>query len=233
MPAEAVTDARIIPLRRPPVLNVVPGAFVPTTPSLEEVDRAWASLRRGNARYFDGRMLHVLGVSRNGHGGVVVHAMECAYRFYAVIGMGLDTGVRPLGVKGLAERDGRWLMGRRSGEVAYYPDQWEFVPGGCLEPGVEPETMLLRELGEESGFDPAGAPVPLALLYDPGAFTWEIVHRLAIRERPGIDPPGWEYRELRWIEPGAEPRPLSPVAEVMRRLRDRLVESRGGGHDRP
>lgn len=220
-------QSRVIPLRRPPVLNVVPGTFVPTTPSLEEVDRAWDGLQRANRRYFDGRMLHVLGVSRNGHGGVVVHAMECAYRFYAVIGAGLETGVRPLGVKGIVEREGRWLMGLRSREVAYHAGQWEFVPGGCLEPDIAPDSMLERELGEESGFAAAGPPVPLALLYDPTACTWEIVHRLAVRERPGIDPPGWEYRELRWVEPGQEPSPLSPVAEVMRRLRDRLLQNEG------
>lgn len=226
-----MNESRVIPLRRPPVLNVVPGAFVPATPSLEEIDAAWSSLRRRNPRYFDGRMLHVLGVSRNGHGGVVLHAMECAYRFYAVIGLGLDTGVRPLGVKGIAELDGRWLMGLRSGEVAYHPDRWEFVPGGCLEPGVAPHAMLERELGEESGFAAAGPAIPLALLHDPTAFTWEIVHRLAIRPRAGIDPPGWEYRELRWVAAGEEPEPLSPVADVMRRMRDRLLAAERGGSD--
>lgn len=226
-----VSEGRIIPLRRPVTLNVVPGAFVPDETPLSEVDRAWEELRGGNARYFDGRMLHVLGVSRNGHGGVAVHAMECAYRFYAVIGAGLDTGVRPLGVKGIAEREGRWLMGLRSTEVAYHPGQWEFVPGGCLEPGVAPDAMLRRELGEESGFEAVGAPVPVALLYDPTAFTWEIVHRLTIRPRAEIDPPGWEYRELRWVAAGEEPAPLSPVAETMRRLRDRLVAMERGGDD--
>lgn len=195
---------------------------MPTDPSLEAIDASWEALRRSNPRYFDGRVLHVLGVSRNGHGGVVVHAMETAYRFYAVIREGLDTGVRPLGVKGIAagtESPRRWLMGRRSPHVAYYPDQWEFVPGGCLEPGAEPGAMLLRELGEESGFEASSPPVPVALLYDPGAHTWEIVHRLEVRPRAGIDPPGWEYRELRFVAAGEEPAPLSPIAERMLSLR--------------
>lgn len=206
------------------MVNLVPGAFVPAEPALEAIDAAWSRLREQNSRFFDGRVLHVLGVSRNGHGGVVVHVMEAAYRFYAVIACGLDTGVRPLGVKGLAEVDGddgrrRWLMGRRSDRVAYYPDRWEFVPGGCLEPGVDPAEMLLRELGEESGFEAASPPVPVALLYDPSAFSWELVHRVAIRPRAGIDPPGWEYRELRWVALGDEPQPLSPIARRMQPLR--------------
>ena len=213
----------LIPLRRPPVVNVVAGAFVPAETSLEAIDAAWASMRAANPRFFDGRVLHVLGVSRNGHGGVVVHAMESAYRFYAVIREGLDTGVRPLGVKGIAAEAGtserRWLMGRRASNVAYYPDQWEFVPGGCLEPGAAPGEMLLRELGEESGFEASSPPVPVALLYDPSAFTWEIVNRLEVRSRDGIDPPGWEYRELRFVAAGEEPAPLSPIAERMLPLR--------------
>jgi ADP-ribose pyrophosphatase YjhB (NUDIX family) len=203
------------------VLNLVPGAFVPAEPSLEEIDAAWDAMRVANPRFFDGRALHVLGVSRNGHGGVLIHLMETAYRFYAVIREGLDTGVRPLGVKGIAAdaASPRWLMGRRAANVAYYPDQWEFVPGGCLEPGVEPAAMLLRELGEESGFEAASPPVPVALLYDPSAFTWEIVHRVEVHPREGIDPPGWEYRELRFVARGEEPSPLSPIAERMLALR--------------
>lgn len=203
------------------MLNLVPGGFVPAEPPLAEIDAAWASMRAANPRFFDGRALHVFGVSRNGHGGVVIHLMETAYRFYAVIREGLDTGVRPLGVKGIAAdtSSGRWLMGRRAANVAYYPDQWEFVPGGCLEPGVEPAAMLLQELGEESGFEAASAPVPVALLYDPSAFTWEIVHRVEVQPRAGIDPPGWEYRELRLVAHGEEPSPLSPIAERMLPLR--------------
>jgi len=211
--------SRVIPLRRPPTINLVAGSFVPTEPSLEEVDRCWESMRRRNKRFFDGRVVHVLGVSRRGDGGVTIHAMESAYRFYAVIREGLDTGVRPLGVKGLSSRGGRWLMGRRAATVAYHPDAWEFVPGGSLEPGVVPAAMLERELGEESGFEVASPPIAVALLYDPSAFTWEIVHRLEVRPREGIDPPGWEYQELRFVSEGEEPRPLSPVAEVMKSLR--------------
>jgi 8-oxo-dGTP pyrophosphatase MutT (NUDIX family) len=207
------------------VVNLVPGAFVPADPPLEAIDARWDAMRAANPRFFDGRALHVLGVSRNGHGGVVVHAMETAYRFYAVIREGLDTGVRPLGVKGIAAEAAaasappRWLMGRRASNVAYYPDQWEFVPGGCLEPDVDPAAMLLRELGEESGFEAAAPPVPVALLYDPSAFTWEIVHRIEVRSRDGIDPPGWEYRELRFVARGEEPSPLSPIATRMLSLR--------------
>jgi hypothetical protein len=212
-------SARTILLRRPPVLNRVGGLFVPAALPLGEVDAAWAGLVRENPRYFDGPTLHVLGVSRNGHGGVTIHVIESAYRFYAVLRQGLDSGVRPLGVKGMAQRNGAWLMGRRSASVAFYPDAWEFVPGGSMQPGVEPAQMLAQELGEESGFRLAAPPLPVALLYDPGAYTWEIVHRIEVEPSDSIDPPGWEHRELRWVRPGEEPQPLAPVAEAMLPLR--------------
>ncbi len=210
---------RLILLRRPAVLNLQAGPFVPEGVALDEIDAAWEAMRRRNPRCFDGPILHVLGVSRNGHGGVTIHLVESSYRLHAVRLAGIETGVRPLGVKGMACRRGAWLMGRRSESVAFHPGLWEFVPGGSLRPGVEPAAMLAEELGEESGFELASTPVPAAVLYDAAACTWEIVHRLELRERESIDPPGWEYRELRWVQPGHEPRPLSPAAEAMLALR--------------
>lgn len=217
--ARGVESHRLILLRRPAVLSLQPEPFVPASVSLDEVDAAWGELQRRNPRCFDGPILHVLGVSRNGHGGVAIHLAESTYRWHAVRLAGIETGVRPLGVKGMAFRRNAWLMGRRSESVAFHPGAWEFVPGGSLQAGVEPAAMLAEELGEESGFELAAPPIPIAILYDAAACTWEIVHRLELRERDSIDPPGWEYRELRWVEPGREPRPLSPAAVAMLPLR--------------
>lgn len=210
---------RLILLRRPAALNLQPGPFVPEAASLDEIDQAWSALRRRNPRCFDGPILHVLGVSRNGHGGVAIHLVESSYRFHAVRLAGVETGARPLGVKGMAFRGGAWLMGRRSESVAFHPGAWEFVPGGSLRPGIDPSSMIAEELGEESGLELASPPVPIALFFDAAASTWEIVHRIEVRERESIDPPGWEYRELRWVRPGEEPQPLSPAAVAMLPLR--------------
>ena len=125
---------RTIQLRRPPVIVRLEGRFVPSAVALAEVDARWAALCAENPRYFDGALLQVMGVSRNGHGGVQIHVQECSYRFYAVqksgpLGPGLDCGVRPLGVKAIATDGVRVLVGRRSQKVAYYPGAWEFVPG--------------------------------------------------------------------------------------------------------
>ena len=61
---------------------------------LAEIERRWEALVAANPRYFDGSLVQVLGVRRNGHGGVTIHGMPVSYRFYAVQRTGLDTGVR-------------------------------------------------------------------------------------------------------------------------------------------
>jgi 8-oxo-dGTP pyrophosphatase MutT (NUDIX family) len=211
-------DARTIHLRRPPVLAMVPGIFVPPHAPLDEVEPRWEAFRASHPRAFDGRILAVLGTSRNGHGGVQIHVQECAYRFYAVQRDGPDLGVRSLGVKGIASDARGFLMGRRSRSVAYYPGAWEFVPGGGLEPGVEPVAQLARELREEAGLEigreAATAPVARALLFDPGARSWEIVFRVTL---DGRTPPefGWEYDEMGFFPLDRLPEPLAPVARAM------------------
>ena len=220
-------DARTIQLRRPPVLVRVEGRFVPPGVELAEVDRRWNALCAANPRYFDGSMLQVLGVSRNGHGGVQIHVQECSYRFYAVQKTGLDCGVRPIGVKAVTIAGGRVLMGRRSTTVAFYPGLWEFVPGGGLEPGVDPAQQIARELHEEAHLAPSAPAVAVALLFDPHAFTWEIVHRMELAAGAVPDAGrdgGWEYDEFRMVGlEGPVPEPLAPVAQQMLPIARRLL----------
>jgi 8-oxo-dGTP pyrophosphatase MutT (NUDIX family) len=217
-----VSGSRIIRLRRPPVVVATEGRFVPPGIDLDAVDARWSALCAANPKYFDGSMLQVLGTSRNGYGGVQIHVQECSYRFYAVqradgAWPGLDCGVRPLGVKGIARRGEEVLLGRRSQRVAFYPGLWEFAPGGGLEPGVDPAAQVVKELSEETGLSARAAPIAVALLHDPVAFTWEIVHRLDL----GLDALpelGWEYDEFRFVARDALPEPLAAVAEQMRVL---------------
>ena len=213
---------RVIALRRPPVLVQVDGRFVPTGVALAEIDARWNALCTANPRYFDGTMLQVLGASRNGHGGVQIHVQECSYRFYAVQREGFDCGVRPLGVKAVATDGRRALMGRRSQKVAFYPGDWEFVPGGAVEPGSSPAEEIVRELREEAGLAVVAPPVAVALLFDPHARTWEIVHGLQLAE--GAAPElGWEYDEFRMVALDALPEPLAPVARQMLPIAERLL----------
>ena len=177
---------------------------MPPSVSLGEIDAAWATLCARNPRYFDGPVLQVLGVSRNGHGGVQIHVQESSYRFVAVAALGIDCGARPIGVKGFVRDGERVLMGRRSRSVANYPGAWEFVPGGTLEPGEAPEDAIVRELSEEARLAPSLPPVAVAVLFDAMASSWEIVYRLPAK-LDALPEVGWEYDEFRALDrAGAE-----------------------------
>ena len=199
------------------MLSVVDEPFVPEGVDPVEVDDRWERMCRLNPALFDGTVLHVLGVHRNGHGGVTIHLVECSYRYAAVQDAAFDCGVRTLGVKGMVHCDGKLLLGRRADWVHHYPGQWEFAPAGGVEPGRDPAAVLLDELAEETGCTPGGAPVARGLMLDNEAFSWELVYELAAdgeRFAPGTD----EYSELRWCTAAELPESLSPVAERMRDL---------------
>ena len=69
-------ESRTILLRRPPVCAVVDEPFVPDV-DVDEVNRRWAMLQNERPAFFDGRILHVLGVHRNGCGGATINLVEC------------------------------------------------------------------------------------------------------------------------------------------------------------
>ncbi|MHC5023470.1 MAG: NUDIX hydrolase [Planctomycetota bacterium] len=207
--------ARCIRLRRPATLSVVDEPFVPRAGSLDEIDLRWEALRSSNPAYFDGRLLHVIGVHRNGYGGAVLHVKDCAYRFHAVQDDDFDLGVRPLGVKGLTMRGDEVLLGRRSAQVAHYVGLWEFAPGGVVEPGRAPADVVVAELREETGLVPDCEPTPVALLYDDVLHCWEMIFRLEAGGGSAPEPASPEYTEIRWCRPEALPEDLSPVARAM------------------
>ena len=227
---------RLVRLRRPPVLNVVPDRWVPEGVDLEEVDALWRTLVESNPRYHDGDCVHVLGVVRNGHAGATIHLAPTSYRFHAVRRLGMDTGVRPLGVKGLCVVPGedgpRLLAGRRSEASGSYPGCWEYLPGGGVEPGpdgsIDPQATIRRELREEIGIEPAGLdPVPLAILEDRTVGTWEIVHRAVLDIRP-TTPPGWEHEAFAIVTPESLPTPASAAAIAMAGLARDVLRAAGG-----
>jgi 8-oxo-dGTP pyrophosphatase MutT (NUDIX family) len=206
---------RIIHLRRPATLSLLDEPFVPDGGPgvLVEVERRWDELCTRNPAYFDGRLCHVFGVHRNGYGGAVIHAADCAFRFHAVQDELFDLGVRPLGVKGITTRGDRVLLGRRSASVAAYGGQWEFAPGGVVEPGEDPSATVARELEEETELAIGSEPTPIALLYDPVIRAWEMVFRM----QPSSEGPPTtaEYDELRWCRRDDLPSDLTPTARQM------------------
>ncbi len=222
---------RLIRLRRPPVFNVVPDRWIPQSIDLESVDEAWAVLSERNPRYHDGDVLHVLGVVSNGHGGAIVHLAPSSYRFHAVRAMGIDTGIRTLGLKGLCvvTRGGEagLIAGRRSDASGSYPGMWEYLPGGGVPPesdgSVRPDLVFKRELEEECGVPSSGEAIPIAMLRDDVVGTWEVVYRCTLASSPTTSP-GWEHDELALVTPATLPEPSSDAARAMAELAEVVLD---------
>jgi ADP-ribose pyrophosphatase YjhB (NUDIX family) len=210
---------RTIRLRRPPVLSIQEGVFVPdaSPETLNEIENRWNKLCELNPAYFDGRLYHVLGVHRNGHGGCVLHVIDCAYRYFAVQERGLELGVRALGLKGVVQRADEFLMGLRSHQVAAYRDMWEFAPSGSMEPGRSPEDVIIRELREETALEAAGDPNAVAVLFDPVLRCWEVAYRLTVHEGE-IRARAVEYANLKWRNSNDLPENLSPIARQIAQM---------------
>ncbi len=230
------SHGRLVRLRRPPVVNLVPDRWVPEGVDLDEVDALWRALVESNPRYHDGDCVHVLGVVRNGHAGATIHLAPTSYRFHAVRRLGMETGVRPLGVKGLCvvpTSDGpRLLAGRRSTSSGSYPGCWEYLPGGGVEPqpdgSIDPLATMRRELHEEIGVEAEVLdPVALAILEDRTVGTWEIVHRAMLTAVPA-SPPGWEHVEFSLVTPQTLPTPASAAAIAMAGLAQDVLRAAGG-----
>lgn len=227
-------SGRLIRLRRPPVFNPVPDRWIPESVDLDRVDDAWESLRAENPRYHDGNVLHVLGVVRNGHGGATVHLAPSSYRFLAVRARGIDTGIRPLGVKGLCLLRGdsmssdRFLAGLRSERSGSYPGCWEFLPGGGVPPEddgeVRPDLVFVRELREECGLEAIDEPVPMAILRDDAVGTWEVVYRATI-DRVPASAPDWEHDRVAAVRPRELPDPASDAAVMLVPLAEAIIEA--------
>jgi 8-oxo-dGTP pyrophosphatase MutT (NUDIX family) len=218
-------NQRTIRLRRPPTITMHDTPFVPVAREgqgshdevMAEVDRRFDALCSDNPAVFDGRLCHVLGVHRNGHGGASIHVMDCAYRYAAVQDAQFDLGVCHLGVKGVVRHGDEVLMGLRASHVGAYGGMWEFAPSGMVEPGREPAAVVRSELIEETGLTMASEPTPIAVIFDPHARCWEVVYRLTVTDA-SLGPRTDEYTQLEWCAMHALPQPLSPPAEQIARL---------------
>ena len=185
--------------------------FVPDT-SLSKVDATWNLLCKQHPEYFDGDILHVLGVHRTGCGGATIQVARTSFRFHAV----RDLGIKPLGVKGICTQNDLYLCGKRGELVGAYPNIWEFAPSGMVEPNQTPENVIERELEAETGMMLTSPPTAIALFLDEPARTWEIVYQLAVTGTLQVD--GTEYVALDWFDIKAMPSPMSPPAIQMKSL---------------
>ena len=177
---------------------------------ISHVDLQWESLRESNPSYVDGDIYHVLGVHRNGHGGATIQCAITCYRFYAVG----NCGIKPLGVKGICDNEGKLLLGLRSSDVHAYKGMWEFAPSGTVEPHQSLEENILRELQEETGLAVQDQPIAVGVFFDEDASTWEVVYKFEVVGETNNS----EYDELQFWDVKSFPSPLTSASLAMRSL---------------
>lgn len=103
------------------------------------------------------------------------------------------------------EYEGSILILKRSHQVGSYQQKWAGI-SGYIEPGINPLTQALQEIGEEAGLNPSQVTLeqqgePLRLTDPIQKRNW-VVHpfrfRVADRELVTID---WEHSQFCWLDP--------------------------------
>lgn len=98
---------------------------------------------------------------------------------------------------GILVKDNKILLGKRSGDLQFYPDVWDIIGGHC-EDGETPEQALKRELGEEIGITPTSFN-RIAVLHDPENAEYEY-HIYVVKDWTGVPRNlTCEHSEVAWV----------------------------------
>jgi hypothetical protein len=204
------------------------GVFVPVA-AADDIDSAWQALRRREPALFDGEVLHVADVDLEAG---LIRCERGRYRHVAVRAVGVETGMRALGVSGAVLSGDRVLIARRAEVVHLYPGRWELAPSGSASPPpdaieqfeannastVDLIGSLMAELHEEAGLSAeANEATPMLFAYDAITKSYDACYAVRFAEA-GPASPGPEYELLEWrtiaesIDLGAG---LIPVSRMM------------------
>jgi hypothetical protein len=176
--------------------------WTPDANVIADAQQEWSACLAANPALFDGQLIQVAGVHRNGHGGAVIQGMPCSYRWYAAQASGGDFGCRPLGVKVMMRRGDQVLFGKRAKWTSHAAGQWELAQ------------TVRAELREEVGVDVSGPPIARAVMFDPEAKSWEVVFVLEAKQG-SFSPETGEYEQLIWADPSTPPGELTAIAQRM------------------
>jgi len=102
---------------------------------------------------------------------------------------------------GILLKDNKVLLGRRRGDLEFYPDTWDVIGGHCKKKEI-PEETLSRELKEELGVTPTRF-APIAVLQEPnpdiyGNYRYYIYLVTGWSGTPGNLSPD-EHSEIAWF----------------------------------
>lgn len=108
--------------------------------------------------------------------------------------MQLQVGIKAL----LRNREGKYLLMRRSAKYGDIEGQWDIV-GGRIEPGAPLIENLKREIQEETGLTLAEEPKLVAaqdILTDPKKHVVRLTYHASIEGEPRLD---GEHTEYGWF----------------------------------
>lgn len=173
----------------------------------DEVEEIWSHGLAESGR-FDAPIIGFIGLHER-----VIIAKKTDYKsFYACLRrpeLFKETGlVIAVAVSGLVSCRGKWLIGKRSGQVTQYPGCYESVPSGVLDFSTcanglcDYRLQLQKELMEETGFGPdsVGLLTPFAVVHDLEGHVVDICARIELH--PGsadiVPEANAEYEEFYW-----------------------------------
>lgn len=150
---------------RPAQVKLVTAAstYLPTAETEALIESAWSAAKaRLGDKLFDGAMCRFEQFAVDADGGLTIALSRTSYRVFLGTNMARPTlpaeqRGNPVGVSsGLVTADGFFMLGRRSGNVAYYPHKLHPF-AGSLEPGdpLDLFAQARRELHEELSIDPS------------------------------------------------------------------------------
>ncbi|MHA2225535.1 MAG: NUDIX domain-containing protein [Candidatus Hodarchaeales archaeon] len=104
-----------------------------------------------------------------------------------------------VGLAGLIEKNGRFLVLKRSSEKDFEPGYWEAVTGR-LEEEEQPEVGLLREIEEETGITvQILMPIETGFFYRGGKDFPMVFIAFWCQYLSGEVRISWEHSEFKWI----------------------------------
>jgi hypothetical protein len=174
--------------------GLAPEAYGQTAKENEDkIEQVWNEEQKlRNKKLFNGSILALATIERRAN-HLILHSYPVSYKHYLAQRSGIDLGIRPLAVSGLAfySENGSemFLMGKRSEQVTQYRGYYEFIPSGSIDadhltPGrpVDFKNQLMTELHEELGLTDNAilANDAFCLVFDSRDMVYDIGVRIEI-----------------------------------------------------
>lgn len=116
---------------------------------------------------------------------------------------------------GVVKNNDKYLIGKRSKNKKFDPDEWEFV-SGFIEKDEEPRETILRELKEETSL--SGKIIKSAKLFElvEGEEKW-IITPFLIQSDSNFKLNKEDYSQLKWVS-REELRDYEDISEIVENL---------------